>query len=881
MFRSAVHCLLVTLAILVLSHRAEAQTSCGFAAGGLNQDPSSPLGGSYSLFFSFTASSGCTWGVQADVPWVTFTGLTSSANTTTTVNVPFVLSANSTNVPRTGQFSFFVNGALVASAGVTQNSANCVFSYTPSQLNLPVTGGTGSFTMNSVPAGCAVTGATSNTATWITVSASSEIPNVAPLFFTYTAQPNSGGLRSGSFGVRANPPYDYVYLPITEAGLPGPLSLTCFPAGGPTIVGTPYAATCTVTGGTAPYNWSINPGALPGGLKVTLVGDSVIISGVPDSAGDYSYGVRVTDSSAIQLTATQAYSGTITSPLSLSCNPAKGPTTVGTSYTATCTVTGGASPYNWSINPGALPTGLTLSPSGDTATISGAPTVAGSYSYTVRVTDSSATPQTATQAYSGTVISALSLSCNPVTGPTTVGTSYTATCTLTGGTSPYTWAINPGSLPSGLTLTPSGGTATIRGTATGSGDYSYTVRATDSSATPQTATQAYSGTVTGTGITITTSPPGLQIIVDGSTFTAPQTFIWAPGTGHEIGVPSPQGSGGSRLVFTSWSDGGAQSHTFTASSSATYTASFKTQYLLTTAVSPAGWGAVTASPSSGDGFYDSDISVTLTATGSFQSWSGDLSGSANPQSVVMNAPRSVTATFTLPIPQVTLPRPPASPTEPINAGVTLTAPAPIQLNGTLTLTFQSNAAGTPANYRDPATQFASGGTTVDFTVPTGTAIAMLPQNGAIQQGTVAGTITVTLTRLVAGTTSVIPPAPVSTTLSVPQLAPVILPGSVKITGLLSSGFNVEFDAFSTPRDLGDLNLAFQPAAGAKLTGTSFTVPLQSLAPSWFSSPAGLQSGGSFHLSVPFTFSGDTRSIGSVSVTLSNSIGTSVPHTSGP
>src|SRR5439155_372327 len=217
-----------------------------------------------------------------------------------------------------------------------------------------------------------------------------------------------------------------------------------------------------------------------------------------------------------------------------------------------------------------------------------------------------------------------------------------------------------------------------------------------------------------------------------------------------------------------------------------YTASFKTQYLLTTAVSPAGWGTVTASPSSGDGFYDRDISVTLTATGSFQSWSGDLSGSVNPQSVVMNAPRSVTET-----------------------------------------------------------------------------------------------VTVTLTRLVAGTTSVVPPAPISTSLIVPQLAPVILPGSVKITGLSSSGFNVEFDAFSTPRDLGDLNFAFQPAAGAKLTGTSFTVPLQSLAPSWFSSPAGLQSGGSFHLSVPFTFSGDTRSIGSVSVTLSNSIGTSVPHTSGP
>jgi len=383
----------------------------------------------------------------------------------------------------------------------------------------------------------------------------------------------------------------------------------------------------------------------------------------------------------------------------------------------------------------------------------------------------------------------------------------------------------------------------------------------------------------------------LQIIVDGITLTAPQICSWAPLVVHTIDVPSPRGTGGgSRLVFASWSDGGAQSHRITVpdrfsvtpGTQLTYTASFKTQYLLTTAVSPVGLGTVTASPSSVDGFYDTGTSVTLTATGSFQSWSGDVSDFlANPQSVVMNAPRSVMATFALPIAQVTLPRPPASPTQPINAGVTLTVPTPVQLDGTLTLTFQPNAAGTPADYRDPATQFASGGTTVDFIVPVGTAIAMLPQNGAIQQGTVAGTITVILSRLVAGTTSVIPAATISTTLTVPQLAPVILPGSAKITGLSSTGFNVEFDAFSTPRDLGDLNFAFQPAAGAKLTGTSFTVPLQLLALSWFSSPAGLQSGGSFHLSVPFTFSGDTRSIGSVSITLSNSMGTSVPQTSGP
>jgi hypothetical protein len=404
---------------------------------------------------------------------------------------------------------------------------------------------------------------------------------------------------------------------------------------------------------------------------------------------------------------------------------------------------------------------------------------------------------------------------------------------------------------------------------------------TDSSATPQSATQNYSGTITGIDVTITTNLAGLQITVDGSTVSAPRKFFWAAGSNHTIGVASPQGAGGTRMVFTGWSDGGAQSHTLTASAPATYTASLKTQYLLATVVSPAGSGTVTANPPSGDGFYDTGTNVTLTATGLFQGWGGALSGSVNPQSVVMSAPRSVTATFSFPVPRLTLPPTSAAPTQPINTGVTLTASTPIQLDGTLALTFQSNATGTPANYRDPATQFASGGTTTTFSVPAGTAIGTLPQNGAIQQGTVAGNITVTLIRLVAGQTSVLPTNPISTTWVVPRLAPVIIPGSVKITSLSSTGFNVEFDAYSTPRDLTDITFTFQPASGAELTATSFTVPLGSLAPSWFSSAAGLQGGSSFHLVVPFTFNGDTSAIGSVSTTLSNSVGTSMPQAGGP
>jgi hypothetical protein len=152
-----------------------------------------------------------------------------------------------------------------------------------------------------------------------------------------------------------------------------------------------------------------------------------------------------------------------------------------------------------------------------------------------------------------------------------------------------------------------------------------------------------------TSITVTTSPGGQQVIVDGVTLTAPQSFNWVSGSSHTVNVTSPQGSG-TRYVFGSWSDTGAQSHTVvTPASTTTYTANFTTQYLLTTNISPGGSGAVNANPSSGDGYFNSGTSVQLTAAPAsgfgFSAFSGDLTGGTNPQSLMMSAVRMVTATF--------------------------------------------------------------------------------------------------------------------------------------------------------------------------------------------------------------------------------------------
>ncbi len=207
---------------------------------------------------------------------------------------------------------------------------------------------------------------------------------------------------------------------------------------------------------------------------------------------------------------------------------------------------------------------------------------------------------------------------------------------------------------------------------------------------------------------------------------------------------------------------------------------------------------------------------------------------------------------------------------------------PAALKGTFQLSFTPNAAGLPASYSNGAVQFAGGGTTAQVNLPAGsTAAVALP---AVQIGSVAGTIGVRLTALadtVTGQSVPLPsPAPAAS-ITVPRIAPVVVPGSVKIANIGASGFQLTFDANSTPRDLARANVTFSAASGAQLTGTqSFTVPLDTAAASWFPSAAGVAAGGAFSVTIAFGYSGDTSALGPVSVTLTNSVGTSAAVSGG-
>ena len=243
------------------------------------------------------------------------------------------------------------------------------------------------------------------------------------------------------------------------------LSVTC----GTTTVGEVGVAfnsgPMTVTGGTAPYTYSI-VGTLPAGLSLNTSNGA--ITGTATASGTFT--VKVTDANGASSTSCQI---TINPALSVTC----GTTTVGEVGVAfnsgPMTVTGGTAPYTYSIV-GTLPAGLSLNTS--TGAITGTATASGTF--TVKVTDANGASSTSCQI---TINPALSVTC----GTTTVGEVGVAfnsgPMTVTGGTAPYTYSI-VGTLPAGLSLNTS--TGAITGTATASG--TFTVKVTDANGATST-----------------------------------------------------------------------------------------------------------------------------------------------------------------------------------------------------------------------------------------------------------------------------------------------------------------------------------------------------------------------------------------------------------
>jgi Putative Ig domain len=269
-----------------------------------------------------------------------------------------------------------------------------------------------------------------------------------------------------------------------------------------------YSATLASTGGAPPITWSWaaqSGSTLPPGL--ILAPATGVISGTPTAAGTFNVSVTATDSSTPALTASKNLSITIIPQLAITTSSPLPNGITSTVYSATLASTGGASPITWSLASGSnpLPAGLSLNAS--TGAITGTPTTAGTFNFTVQAADSGTPQQKVTQAFSLTIIQQLVIS-TPASLPTgSVTTPYNLTLASSGGTGAVTWALASGStLPGGLTLTSAG---LLSGTPTTANTYHFSITATDSGVPPQTATVAFTLIITPKlAITTTSLPSG-------------------------------------------------------------------------------------------------------------------------------------------------------------------------------------------------------------------------------------------------------------------------------------------------------------------------------------------------------------------------------------
>ncbi len=285
----------------------------------------------------------------------------------------------------------------------------------------------------------------------------------------------------------------------------GPLRITTTSPLPSAIAGTSYpATTINGAGGTTPYTWTVT--GLPAGLSFTIAGNDVRISGTPSNpaaVGPHTVDVTLDDPTPTPVVNVK-YQLEVLAPLSITTATLP-PATVGVPYVPPpLNATGGKTPYTWTIV-GAKPAWLTLSSSG---TISGTPTTAGTATLTVEVSDAAAAPvhQAKNTSLSITIAAApappLSITSNsPLPGGTTNSPYSPQTLGATGGTAPYTWSVLTGSLPSGLTLSPSG---VISGTPTSAGPSTVSIQVADAGG--QTASKSFSITIAA-ALSITTTSP--------------------------------------------------------------------------------------------------------------------------------------------------------------------------------------------------------------------------------------------------------------------------------------------------------------------------------------------------------------------------------------
>jgi hypothetical protein len=251
------------------------------------------------------------------------------------------------------------------------------------------------------------------------------------------------------------------------------------------------------------------------------------------------------------------------------------------------------------------------------------------------------------------------------------------------------------------------------------------------------------------------------------------------------------------------------------------------------------------------------VTATFTPTDAF-----DYAGASSTQLIEVNLPPAV-ATISAP----------ATITPGQNPDINLTInPFPDPVTVTVTLSFVPSP---PNTVGDPMIVFSNNETT--YTAPTIAAnTPAAPLAITFQSGSTAGVITVTTTLIDTVTGANVTPASLAPVdITVPAAAPVISSGTLTRSG---SSLQIAISGLSSTRDMSQAEFHFTAASGKSLATTDLTVPLTTAFQTWYQSTPSDAFGTTFTYTQPFTVSGDSSDVQSVTVTLTNSQGVSEPST---
>ncbi|MFL5345136.1 MAG: putative Ig domain-containing protein [Hyalangium sp.] len=352
---------------------------------------------------------------------------------------------------------------------------------------------------------------------------------------------------------------------LTVAG-PLHVTLSSLPAGN---VGSAYSQIITTSGGRAPITASLENGTLPPGLSFS----GTTLSGTPTTAGHFTFGIKVTDANGITASLATAMDIFGYPPPSIVTTGYKDGY-AGDPYSAPSAASGGKGALTWSLASGALPDGLAINAT--TGQLTGTPTQTGTFSFTVRVSDTN--NQEATQPLQVVIYTLPTLTSASPLPSAYAGQPYTANLTATGGKGTLTFSPASGALPQGLSLSASGAIGTtVSASVPHATQSTFTVTVTDANSKSVSKTfqittyqppQILSTTLTAAteGVAYRRSEASLESLQaqygQGQlTFSAtglPQGLSLNASTGELGGTPA-QGSAGSYPVTFTTTDAGNQS----------------------------------------------------------------------------------------------------------------------------------------------------------------------------------------------------------------------------------------------------------------------------------------------------------------------------------